>query len=46
LLKGEHTALLVEPGGAIAVFFNGSKLDAEPIFKPLKAPGSHAETIT
>ena len=46
LLKGKHTALLVEPGGAIAVFFNGSKLDAEPIFKPLKAPGSHAETIT
>ena len=46
LLKGGHKNLLVEPGGAVAIFFNGSKLDAEPIFKPLKAPGSHAETIT
>ena len=47
LLKGDHKNLLVEPGGAIAVFFNGSKLDAKPIFKPLKTPkGSHAQTIT
>ena len=46
MLRGSHKALLVEPGGAIAIYFNGSKLDAEPIFKPLSISGSHAETIT
>jgi broad specificity phosphatase PhoE len=46
MLRGSHKALLVEPGGAIAIFFNGSKLDAEQIFKPLLISGTHAETIT
>jgi probable phosphoglycerate mutase len=46
LLKGGHKNLLVSPGGAIAIFFNGSKLDAEPIFKPLTTSKTHAETIT
>jgi len=46
MLRGSHKALLVEPGGAIAIYFNGSKLDAEPIFKPLSISGTHAETIT
>ena len=45
-VRGDHKSLLVEPGGAVVVFFNGTKLDAEPIFKPLSKPESHAETIT
>jgi probable phosphoglycerate mutase len=46
MLKGNHKGVLVEPGGAIAIYFNGSKLDVEPIFKPLLISGTHAETIT
>lgn len=46
LLKGGHKNILVEPGGAVAIFFNGSKLDAEVIFKPLTSPKARVETIT
>jgi broad specificity phosphatase PhoE len=47
LAHGEHKSVLVEPGGAIAVYVTNGKLGAEPIFKPIKASGkSHAETIT
>ena len=47
VIKGHHKSILVEPGGAIEVFFNGSKLDARPIFKPLRMPpGTAASTIT
>jgi broad specificity phosphatase PhoE len=46
ILYGDHKSILVEPGGAVAVYFDGSKLAAKPIYKPLKSSGSHAETIT
>jgi probable phosphoglycerate mutase len=48
LAKGSHQSVLVEPGGAVAVYYNltNQKLDAEPIYKPLKSPRSQAETIT
>ena len=46
VLKGSHKAVLVEPGGAIAVYFDGRKLDAKPIFKPVVDQGTQAETIT
>jgi broad specificity phosphatase PhoE len=43
----DHRSVLVEPGGAIAVFYENGKISAHPIFKPLKDSGkSHAETIT
>jgi broad specificity phosphatase PhoE len=48
IAKGRHQSVLVSPGGAIAVYydFHNQKLDAEPIYKPIKAPRSQAETIT
>ena len=47
VLKGNHKSILVEPGGAIAIYFDGTKLDAKPIFKPLRvASGTKASTIT
>jgi probable phosphoglycerate mutase len=46
IAKGDHKSILVEPGGAIAVYVNNGKIDAEPIFKPIKAFGSRAKIIT
>lgn len=46
ILHDNHKAVLVEPGGAIAVYFNGTKLDAKPIFRPVKAAPSQAGSIT
>ena len=47
LLYGDHRSILVEPGGAIAIYSKNGKLGAEPIFRPLKVPqGTQAGTIT
>ena len=46
LTASNHKAVLVEPGGVVAVYFSGGKLKAEPILKPVKTSGSQAETIT
>ena len=47
MLHGEHKSVLVEPGGAIAIYFNGKgQLAAQPIFKPVRSVGSQAETIS
>ncbi len=48
IANGDHKSVLVEPGGAIAVYVTNGKIDAEPIFKPLKtSPGtSRAKIIT
>ena len=48
LIHGDHKSVLVEPGGAIALYFLNGKLGAEPIFRPLPKvqQGSQAETIT
>ena len=47
MASGNHKSVLVEPGGAIAVYFKNGKLSATPVFKPLKVPpSSHAGTIT
>jgi len=48
IANGDHKSVLVEPGGAIAVYLNGGKIEAEPIFKPLKvSPGTgRAKIIT
>lgn len=47
--SGNHKSVLVEPGGAIAVYYNPStqKISAEPIFRPVKSlPGNRASVIT
>lgn len=47
IATGDHKKILVEPGGAIAVYFEGGKISAEPIFKPVKIEqGSPAQIIT
>ena len=47
VLYGDHKSLLVEPGGAIAVYFDGTRLQAKPVFKPIHAAkGTQAGTIT
>ena len=47
LLMGGHKNVLVEPGGAVAIYSRNGKLSAEPIYRPLKVPpSSHAGTIT
>jgi broad specificity phosphatase PhoE len=34
ILHEDHKAALVEPGGVVAVTFNGKSFDAEPVLKP------------
>ena len=47
ILYGDHKKILVEPGGAIAIYLKDGKYGAEPIFRPLKVPqGTQAGTIT
>lgn len=47
IAHGDHKSVLVEPGGVIAVYFNNGKINAEPIFRPVKSSGaSQAATIT
>ena len=47
IATGNHKSVLVEPGGAIAVYCNGSKISADPIFKPVKIEhGTSAQIIT
>lgn len=48
IATGDHRLILVEPGGAIAVYVNKGKIDAEPIFRPIKvSPNStRARIIT
>jgi broad specificity phosphatase PhoE len=44
---GNHKEKLVEPGGAIAIYFQDGKMKAEPIFRPVKGQqGSKAGSIT
>ena len=47
IATGDHKKILVEPGGAIAVYCEGGKITAEPIFKPVKIEhGTPAQIIT
>ena len=48
LATGNHKSVLVEPGGAIAVYYNLSDqhISAAPIFRPVVQQGSQAATIT
>jgi hypothetical protein len=47
ILHGDHKSVLVQPGGAIAIYSSGGGLNAKPIFKPIKAAKvSQAGTIT
>jgi broad specificity phosphatase PhoE len=48
IATGNHKSVLVEPGGAIAVYYNLSdqKISAAPIFRPVVEQGTQAETIT
>ena len=47
IIYGDHRKILVEPGGAIAVYVKDGKLAAQPIFRPLTVPhGTQAGTIT
>lgn len=47
MIFGDHKSVLVEPGGAIAIYISNGKLGAEAIFKPIHAqPGSRAETVS
>jgi broad specificity phosphatase PhoE len=48
IFRGKHNAVLVKPGGVVAVFAEGKKFSAEPVFKPdtarMEAPPSDAIT--
>ena len=46
LVHGDHKKVLVEPGGAVAVFFDGSKMNAQPIYRPVSKVGTAAQIIT
>jgi broad specificity phosphatase PhoE len=46
ILSGKHDALLVDPGGIVAVYSTAGKISAEPILKPVRKVGTQAETIT
>lgn len=46
MFKGQHSKVLVDPGGAVAIFIANGKLDADPIYKPMKAPTGKADTIS
>lgn len=46
ILSGSHEALLVEPGGVVAVYSLGGDIKAEPIFRPVRTIGTQAATIT
>jgi broad specificity phosphatase PhoE len=47
IATGNHKKMLVEPGGALAVYCEGGKITAEPIFKPVKIEhGTPAQIIT
>ncbi len=41
-----HKAVLVEPGGVAAAYFDGGDLKASPIFRPVNNTKSRAETIS
>ena len=45
LVYGDHKKILVEPGGAIALYFRNGELGAEPIFRPM-ADSKKADTIS
>ena len=45
IIKGSHTALLVEPGGIIVLGIEDGKLAAEQIFKPAKV-SEQDETVS
>lgn len=36
ILHNDHKAALVEPGGVVAVTFDGKKFTAKPVFRPKK----------
>lgn len=44
MLNGDHDHTLVEPGGVAAIYIQGGKLDAEPVFKPRTHAGSDPVT--
>lgn len=47
MLHDSHKAVLVEPGGAIAIYFANGKLAAEPIFRPMRVqPTGRADTVS
>ncbi len=46
LLHGNHKSVLVEPGGVLAIYFNGLKVHAKPIFRPVIHAASQAATVT
>lgn len=47
MIYGDHKSILVEPGGAIALYVSDGKLGAEAIFKPIHAKsGNRAETVS
>lgn len=46
LAYGDHKAVLVHPGGAVALYFRNGKLQSEAIHRPLKVQPGKAGTIT
>jgi len=46
-LYQDHKSILVDPGGAVAMYLSNGKLGAEPIFKPARVqPGNRADTVS
>lgn len=46
LAYGDHKAVLVEPGGAVALYIKDGKLKSEAVHRPLKVQPGKAGTIT
>jgi broad specificity phosphatase PhoE len=45
LIMGSHKKVLVEPGGAVAIYYQNGKLEAKPIFRPM-VEKKKADTIS
>lgn len=47
MFYGNHKSILVQPGGAAAIYISNGKLGAEPIFKPVRvSAGDNAKNIS
>ena len=46
IVAKNHKAVLVEPGGVVALYSVNGKISAEPIFRPVVEQGTQAQTIT
>lgn len=46
MVYGDHKSILVQPGGAVAIYFEGGQVKAAPILKPVKSAPHGASTVS